>query len=71
MRSMLALDEVGFHGSFADDGGHFEFDMTKTVAEASFRKNVHDYIVGATEDFQPIEAYLDEHRYWSLRPILE
>lgn len=71
MRSMLALDEVGFHGSFADDAGHFEFDMTKTVAEASFRKNVHDYIVGATEDFQPIEAYLDEHRYWSLRPILE
>ena len=63
MRSMLELDEVGFHGRFADEAGHFAFDILKTVAEDSFRKNVHDYILGATEDFQLIEAYLDEHRH--------
>ena len=64
MRIKLELDEVGFHGNFHDRGGRFAFDMKKTVAEDSFRKNVQDYILGAIEDFQPIEAYLNEYRWW-------
>lgn len=58
MRIMLELDEVGFQGNFEDRGGRFAFDVEKTVAENSFRKNVQDYILGTTEDFQAIEAYL-------------
>ena len=62
MRTLLELDEVGFHGLFADNDGSFVFGMTKTVSGYSFTKNVHDYILGATDDFQPIEAYLNEYR---------
>ena len=69
MRTMLELDEVSFYGTFADNDGLFNFDMMKTVAEDSFRKNVHDYILGATEGFRPIEAYWNEYRYWSPRPL--
>ena len=63
MQRMLELDEVGFHGSFVDEAGHFAFDMMKTVAEDSVRKNVHDYILGTIKDIQPIEAYLNDPRH--------
>ena len=65
MRTILNLDEVIFRGTFVDDGGHFEFDVMKTLEEDSFRKNVHDYVLGAIEDFQPIEAYLNEYESWA------
>ena len=51
------------HGSFVDEAGHFAFDMMRTVAEDSVRKNVHDYILGTIKDTQPIEAYLNEPRH--------
>ena len=58
MRIMLQLDEVGFHGTLRDRRGRLPFDSVKNVREDSFRKNVRDYILGTTEDFQAIEAYL-------------
>ena len=63
MRSVLRLDAVAFHGRFRDGNGLFFFDAVDSVAEKSFRRNVHDYILGATEDTQPIEAYLNEYTY--------
>ena len=70
MRSELKLDAVAFRGEFCDEDGLFCFDMFDYVARESFTRNVqsftrnvHDYILGATEDTQPIEAYLNENRF--------
>lgn len=72
MRSELKLDAVAFRGEFCDEDGVFHFDTFKfdsvgkesfTRKVQSFTRNVHDYILGATEDTQPIEAYLNENRF--------
>ena len=70
MRNELKLDAVAFRGEFCDEDGLFCFDMFDYAAKESFRRNirsftrnVHDYILGATEDTQPIEAYLNENRF--------
>ena len=70
MQRMIELDEVGFYGSFVDEAGHFEFEMMYTVAEDPFKKNIHDYILGATEEFQSIEAYLNKHRHSGFTEML-
>ncbi len=58
MRSMLRLDEAGFRGTFHDKNGIFSFDVLG-AADIAFKWHVRDYILGATEDTQPIEAYLN------------
>ncbi|KAK0508335.1 hypothetical protein JMJ35_009419 [Cladonia borealis] len=63
MRSELKLDALAIRGEFRDEDGIFYFDMFESVAETSFRSNVHHYILGATEDSQLIEAYLNENRF--------
>ena len=62
MRSMLRLEEAGFSGLFRDRNGIFSFDCSGTAAGISLKWHVRDYILGATEDTQPIEAYLNEYQ---------
>ena len=61
MRSVLRLDAVDFSGYFREANEFFAFDTGDNVAADSFSKNVHDYILRATEDTQSIEAYLNQY----------
>ena len=61
MRSVLRLDAVAFLGNFREENDIISFNAQENVATYSFRRNVHDYILGATEDTQPIEAYLNQY----------
>ena len=61
MRSVLRLDAVAFIGNFREDKDIIPFNAEDNVAAYSFRRNVHDYILGATEDTQFIEVYLNQY----------
>lgn len=63
MRSVLELDAVAFHGDFHEEDDYFTFNAELNVAARSFRRNVHDYIIRATENTQPIEAYLNQYTH--------
>ena len=64
MRSVLRLDSVAFYGCFREEDYYFAFEgVGNQAASSSFSKNVHDYILRATDNTQPLEAYLNEYTH--------